>query len=132
MKYLNDRTFILRFIIAIILFAHSIPGIIDGSIRAFGTAYLDQAGFAPLGLIIAWSIKLSHILCAVLLLANRYVKFASVVTIFILIAGIFMVHLKDGWYVVGGGRNGIEFNLLMIVVLCYIMMEDVRGKKYSP
>jgi putative oxidoreductase len=49
------------------------------------------------------------------------VKLASLVTIAILITGIFMVHLKDGWYVVGAGRNGIEFNFLMIIVLLTIM-----------
>lgn len=128
MAYFYNRTFILRAIVAIILFMHSIPGIMDGGISAFGTEYLDNAGFAPFGLALAWSIKLSHIVCGVLLLINRYVKPASFITIFVLVAGIFMVHLKDGWYVVGGGRNGIEFNLLLIVVLCYIIMEDSTSK----
>ena len=42
-------------------------------------------------------------------------------TIFILVMGIVFVHFKEGWFVVGGGRNGVEYNLLLIVVLVYIM-----------
>ncbi|MBK8885646.1 MAG: hypothetical protein IPN46_03480 [Saprospiraceae bacterium] len=28
-----------------------------------------------------------------------------------------MVHLPNGWFVVGGGYNGIEYNVLLIAVL---------------
>lgn len=124
MRKFYTHTFILRAAIAIILFMHSIPGMIDGGVNTFGTEYLDKIGFAPFGLVLAWIIKLSHIVCAVFLLINRYIKPACIGTIFILVVGIFMVHLQDGWYVVGGGRNGIEFNFLLIVVLCYIMLQD--------
>lgn len=124
MKPVYNRTFILRLMVAVILFMHSIPGMIDGSVNIFGTEYLDKVGLAPFGLALAWSIKLSHIVCAVLLLINRYIKPACIITILILVVGIFMVHIKDGWYVVGGGRNGMEFNLLLIVVLFYIITGD--------
>ena len=120
MKILNS-TFLLRFAVAIILLAHSIPGMFDNGINDFGKLYLNQIGFAPLGVVLAWSIKLSHIIAAFCLLFEKYVKPAGVVTILILIAGIFMVHLEDGWYVVGGGRNGVEFNFLLILVLLTIM-----------
>lgn len=113
--------------VAIILLMHSIPGMLDGGVNAFGTEYLDKTGFAPAGLILAWGIKLSHIVCAVLLLTNRFVKLACIITVFILVVGICMVHLKEGWFVVGGGKNGVEFNLLLITVLVYIMMEDKIG-----
>lgn len=36
--------------------------------------------------------------------------------------GIILVHFKEGWYVVGGGRNGVEYNFLMIIVLVSIMI----------
>jgi putative oxidoreductase len=35
--------------------------------------------------------------------------------------GIILVHFKEGWFVVGGGRNGVEYNFLLIVVLMTIM-----------
>lgn len=120
MKPFNN-TFLLRLAVAIILLAHGIPGMIDGSINEFGNLYLNQNGFAPLGVPIAWAIKLSHVVAAFCLLFDKYVKLASIITIFILITGIVMVHFKEGWFVVGGGRNGMEFNFLLIFALLTIM-----------
>jgi len=120
MNILNS-TLILRLAVAIILLVHSIPGIFNNGINDFGNLYLNDIGFAPLGVPIAWAIKISHILCAVCFVLNKYIKLASVVTIFILIMGIILVHFKEGWFVVGGGRNGVEFNFLLICVLVYLM-----------
>lgn len=115
------NTFLLRFIVAIILLVHSIPGMFNGGVNGFGREYLDHAGFAPLGVPLAWAIKLSHIACAICLLFNKLVKPASLVTIVVLIMGIIMIHASEGWFVVGGGRNGAEFNVLLIFVLLSIM-----------
>ena len=121
---IKNNTFILRLAVAIILLAHGLPGMLDGSINDFGNLYLNQNGFAPLGVPIAWAIKVSHVVAAVCLLFEKYVKLASIITILILIMGIIMVHFKEGWYVVGGGRNGMEFNFLLIFVLLAIMFPN--------
>lgn len=112
---------LLRVATAIILLSHSVIGIFNNGINDFGNLYLNQIGFAPFGLFLAWSIKLSHIIAAVLLLLNKYVKLAGFVTIFVLIMGIILVHSQEGWFVVGGGRNGVEYNFLLICVLLAIM-----------
>lgn len=117
-------TFILRFAVAVILLVHGLGGMFNGGVNDFGNLYLNTVGFAPIGLLLAWLIKISHVLAAILLLMNRYVKLASIATIFILIMGIIMVHFKEGWFVVGGGRNGIEFNFLLIFALVAIMFPD--------
>lgn len=126
------NTLLLRLAMAIILLAHSIPGMFNGGINNFGNLYLNQAGFAPLGLPLAWAIKLSHVVCAICILWGKFVKPAALLTIAILIAGIIMVHFKEGWYVVGGGRNGVEFNLLLIVVLLAIMFPAGWKKIKNP
>jgi putative oxidoreductase len=100
---------------------HSIPGILNNGVSDFGKLYLNEVGFAPLGVPLAWAIKISHVVAALCLVFERYVKWACIVTIIILIGGIIMVHAKEGWFVVGGGRNGVEFNFLLIVVLLTIM-----------
>lgn len=123
------NTFLLRLAVAIILLVHSITGMIDGGIHDFGKLYLDQVGFAPLGVPLAWAIKLSHIACAACLLWNRFIKPASVITIFILLMGIIMIHFKEGWFVVGGGRNGMEFNFLLIFVLLTVMFPNGLRKR---
>ena len=112
---------ILRVSIAIILLSHSVFGMFDGGINDFGNFYLNKIGFAPYGVAIAWIIKLSHIVCAILLVMNKYIRLACFATIFILIMGIIMVHFKEGWFVVGGGRNGMEYNFVLICVLIAIM-----------
>lgn len=116
--------YILQLTIAIILLTHAIPGMFDGGIHAFGEFFLNAIGFAPLGVPIAWAVKLSHVICAFALLLNRYVKLACITTIFVLIMGIILVHFKEGWFVVGGGRNGMEYNILMIIVLIAIMISN--------
>ena len=117
-------TLILRIAVAIILIMHSVPGMFNNGINDFGNFYLNEIGFSPFGVAIAWLIKLSHAASAILFLANKYIKPASIITIFILILGIVMVHFKEGWYVVGGGRNGVEFNFLLICVLLAIMFPN--------
>jgi len=116
-----DNNFLLRLAVAVILLVHSVPGMFNNGINDFGNFYLNEVGFAPYGVALAWTIKLSHVAAAICLLLNKYIKLAGLVTIAILITGIFMVHLKEGWFVVGGGRNGIEFNFLLIIVLLTIM-----------
>jgi putative oxidoreductase len=119
-----NYTFILRLAVAIILFMHSIPGMFNNGINDFGKYYLDDIGFAPAGVPMAWTIKLSHVAAAICLLLNKYVKWAAVITILILITGIVMVHYKEGWFVVGGGRNGVEFNFLLIAVLLTLVLPN--------
>ena len=118
---ISNSTFLLRLAVAIILLVHSVPGMFNNGVNNFGNMYLNQVGFAPFGLYLAWAVKLSHVGTAIALLLEKYVKPAAIVTIFILITGIVMIHFKEGWFVVGGGRNGYEYNFLLIVVLLTLM-----------
>lgn len=123
------NTFLLRWSVAIVLLTHSLPGMFDNGINDFGNLYLNQVGFAPFGVLLAWVIKLSHVIAAILLMLNKFIKPAAIITILVLIAGIIMVHFKEGWFVVGGGRNGVEYNFLLICVLLAIMYPNGFGKK---
>ncbi len=120
MKFLNN-TFPLRLAVSIILLIHGLGGMFNNGVNDFGNYFLAPAGFGALGLPLAWAIKISHVVAAVCLMTERFIKPACIITIIILIAGIIMVHWKEGWFVVGGGRNGIEFNFLLIFTLLAIM-----------
>ena len=119
-----NKTFILRFAVAVILIMHSVSGMFNNGVNDFGNLYLNNVGFAPIGLVLAWLIKISHLVAAILLLINKFIKPAAIITIFILIMGIIMIHFQEGWFVVGGGRNGMEFNFLLIFVLLAIMFPN--------
>lgn len=125
---------LIRFSLLIVLLAHSIPTMLDGSINNFGNLYLNAVGFAPIGLPLAWAIKLSHVACAAGLFLEKYIPrwlFVGLVliTVFVLIMGIAMVHSPEGWFVVGAGRNGVEFNILLIcILLSTLFSADFRKK----
>jgi len=120
-------TLVLRITLAAVFFMHGIPSIFTGAVNNFGNQHLNTVGFAPIGLPLAWAIKLSHVACAILLILNRYIRLAAIVTIPILVAGIIMIHATEGWFVVGEGRNGMEFNVLLISVLVYLAIINKKG-----
>jgi putative oxidoreductase len=128
---ISHPTFLLRLAVSVILFMHSVPTIIQGTILDFGNLYLNQIGFAPFGVYLACAIKLTHVIAIPLLLLNKYVRPVAIANIFILIMGIIMIHGAEGWFVVGGGRNGVEFNFLLIFSLLTIMFPDGLLKKVS-
>jgi putative oxidoreductase len=41
--------------------------------------------------------------------------------------GIYLVHAPAGWFVVGAGRNGMEFSVLLILCLLVIAMTSPTG-----
>ncbi len=123
MKLVSNPTFILRLAVSIILIMHSVPPMFNNGINDFGNLYLNEVGFAPFGVWLAWAIKLSHVAAVICFLTDRYVRVAGVITILVLVMGIIMVHWPEGWYVVGGGRNGIEFSVLLIASIFTIMFQ---------
>ena len=120
-------TLVLRIALAAVFFMHGFLSIYTGAVNNFGNQYLNTVGFAPIGLPLAWAIKLSHVACAILLILNRYIRLAAMVTIPILVAGIIMIHAAEGWFVVGAGRNGVEFNVLLIGALVYLAIINKKG-----
>ena len=62
---------LLRWATAIILLAHSIPSLLSGGVNDFGELYLNAVGFAPLGVPLAWAIKLSHVGAAICFILNK-------------------------------------------------------------
>jgi putative oxidoreductase len=111
----------LRIALIVIFIVHSLTGVFNNGINDFGNLFLNKSGFYPIEVPLAWAIKLSQIALAISLFYDRYLKITSIITIVILIAGIYMVHWPAGWFVVGGGRNGIEFNFLLIMALLSII-----------
>ena len=107
-----DRTFLLRFALAVIMVMHSVPSFTDMSVLDFGRGMEGLVG--PLGIPLAIMVKLTHLVSIPALLINKYLKPLAVLNIIIFVMGIILVHGKNGWYVVGGGAEGIEYNFLLI------------------
>lgn len=119
------KSFYLRFALSLILLMHSVISIFSGDVNNFGHLFLDNIGFSPLGIYIAWMVKLTHLFSVPLLWIDRFIKPVAVCNILIFIFGIYYVHWQNGWFVVGGGTDGIEFNVLLIFSFFHLMYPEV-------
>jgi putative oxidoreductase len=124
MKIFNN-TFLIRFGLAIIFLSHSLHGIFTGNdVKNFGNLFLNKIGFDPIGIYIAWLVVLSQVIGSIFLICNKFIIPIALVFIFILICGIILVHFEEGWFVVGGGRNGVEFSFLLIFCLLSLIFSN--------
>jgi putative oxidoreductase len=107
----------LRVLVAGELFVHGAARLVAGP-GAFGD-YLAGRGF-PLGGAIAWTITLVELVGGLALAAGFLVRPLSAWFAGVLAMGIVLVHAPAGWFVVGAGRNGMEFSVLLIGCLAAI------------
>jgi|GEM_PF-3081485 len=63
-----NHTLFIRWAVAIILIMHSVPGMFNNGVNDFGNFYLNRIGFSPIGVLLAWAIKLSHLVAAICLI----------------------------------------------------------------
>lgn len=103
----------MRIVLAAMMFIHGTTRIsIEGGVAEFGGWLVQQ--HIPAGLAVAWTITLMEISATLLIAAGRFVRPLSLYFAFQLVMGIILVHGPNGWFVVGAGRNGMEFSVLLI------------------
>jgi len=122
LKHNLDRTFLLRFALSVIMVMHGIPSFVDMSVMEFGKGLEELVGW--LGTPLAILVKLIHVVSIPALLLNKFLKPLAVLNIIIFVMGIILVHAKNGWYVVGGGTEGIEYNFLLIFSFATFLFPD--------
>lgn len=105
----------LRLAVAGLLAAHGWARLLSGGVTPFGD-WLTGEGI-PVGPLVAHGITWFEILGTPLLALGRWVPVLCVVFGAIYATGIVMVHAPAGWFVVGLGRNGAEYSVLLLVCL---------------
>jgi len=118
---------IIRVSLAVLMFVHGAARISNGTVSAFGE-FLSTQGL-PLGFYFAWGITIFEIVGSVLLAAGLYTWIIALMFALQLAVGIALVHWKEGWFVVGAGRNGMEFSVLMIVSFLAIAFANYRQER---
>ncbi len=122
---------VIRIFLAATMLIHAIARISAGGVAPFGE-FLTISGF-PLGFYLAWAITGFEIVGGIVLAAGYYVPVLASIFAVQLIIGIVLVHAKDGWFVVGLGRNGMEYSALLIVSFLAIAFahfgEEERGRR---
>lgn len=108
----------LRVVVAMFMVTHGVTRISLGIVDDFG-GFFETIGIAY-GLYLAWAITIFEIVAGLLLAAGFRVKILAALFIAELATGIALVHAKEGWFVVGAGRNGAEFSILLIAALIVI------------
>ena len=98
----------IRIVLAVVMFVHGAARISYGTVGGFGE-FLGTQGI-PLGFYVAWAITLFELVGSVLFAAGFYAWVIALLFALELALGIAMVHYKEGWFVVGHGRNGMEFS----------------------
>jgi putative oxidoreductase len=109
---LKHAVVFLRIFVAMIMLIHGVGRIYFGIVGSFGE-FLALNNF-PLGFYLAWAITIFEIIGSIAIALGFYVAPLAVVFALHLLCGIYLVHLKEGWFVVGAGRNGAEFSVLLI------------------
>lgn len=102
----------IRVVLAALMFVHGAARIANGTVDDFG-GFLGSQGF-PLGFYLAWGITIFELVGSVLLAVGFYTYIVALIFAVELIAGIALVHSKEGWFVVGAGRNGMEYSILLV------------------
>lgn len=110
---------ILRVTLGVIFITHGLPKLMGG-VGGFQGMLADMG--VPLAGLAAWVVTLLEVGGGLALIAGFLVTpFALLLSIHMLM-GIFLVHLSNGWFVVGGGQGGAEFNVLLIAGLLTLVL----------
>ena len=123
---------VLRVIVALLIFIHGVAraalGIVDDFGGFLGAVFLGGIGVGP-GTALAWMITSIEICGSTLLALGRWVRPLALYFSLELTVGIILVHLPDGWFVVGAGRNGVEYSFLLISVLLAVALSAEAGRR---
>ncbi len=126
----NISIAMLRVLMGLVFMAHGLARLVDYSIPGFGE-FLDSKGF-PAGFYLAWAVTIVDIAGGLLMVMRKFVKIFCVWEIIVLLTGIIIVHMPNGWFVVGKTLGGIEYSVVLVVVLTSIILAEKKIKaKFS-
>lgn len=108
---------LLRIALAVLIFIHGAHRAWhwDPNVTGFGQ-WLGSLGF-PQGYYWAAAVTFYELIAPLFLIARRFVTLACLGHIVIIALGMVLVHYPFGWFVVGSGRNGMEYSALLLAGL---------------
>lgn len=117
---------LLRWVLAGLLAAHGWARWIHGGVVPFG-GWLETQGI-PFGMAVAWAVTLLEIVGTPLLALGWRVRWLALLYAAVYATGLVMVHWPAGWFVVGLGRNGMEYSVLLIGCLLGLAWAHPGGR----
>lgn len=113
-----------RVAVGLLLLLHGVARVRLGIVDDFGV-FLSGEGL-PAGPALAWTVTVVELVGGPLLVWGRGVRVLAPWFALQLVAGIVLVHAAAGWFVVGAGRNGVEYSVLLVVCLGAVVADSFR------
>ena len=127
---INDHGMIIvRCVLALTMIIHGVARIVLGGVAPFGE-FLASKGF-PFGTALALLLTLFELIGGATLLARRYVVVLAALFAVELVVGIILVHGPEGWFVVGAGRNGMEYSAVLIAGFIAVIASERQRQKLN-
>jgi putative oxidoreductase len=117
---LRTGTTLLRVAAASVFIIHGLTRTYLGGVHQFGDFL--EAWHIPFGFPVALLLTIVEVAGGALLAAGYLVRGLAVWFVAQIAAGIVMVHAKAGWFVVGAGRDGMEYSVLIIACLAAVAL----------
>lgn len=112
--------FCFRLLLALLIGVHGWYRLASDGSPVFGD-WLHGRGI-PLAHAVAWGITFGEIAGSACLAIGVCVRPFALLFIAIYATGVAMIHAAEGWFVVGAGRNGMEYSLLLIGGLALVAL----------
>ncbi|MDP2480593.1 MAG: DoxX family protein [Candidatus Palauibacterales bacterium] len=110
---------ILRVVLGVVYVTHGLPKLMGGHAATAG--FLGQLGL-PIPVLFAWIVTLLETFGGLALIAGYLVRPVALLFMVEMLVGIILVHAKVGWYVIGPGTGGAEFNTVLIAALLALVL----------
>ena len=119
----------LRVLLSGLIAAHGWSRLLSGAVEPFGVWFEGQG--IPFGFVSSWAITVIEIVGTPILALGRLVLPLTLLYSTIYLLGIILVHIHAGWFVVGLGRNGMEYSVLLIACLLCVGLQHLPEKRVN-
>lgn len=109
-----------RLLVALLIGVHGWYRLLHGGSPVFGQWLQEQ--HVPLPYIVAWGITFAEIIGSACLALGLCVRPFAALFMLVYATGVALIHAHEGWFVVGAGRNGMEYSLLLIGSLLLVAL----------
>ena len=107
-----------RLLVALLIGIHGWYRLHAGTSSGFGDWLATQG--VPLAHAVAWGVTIGEIVGSACLAIGVCVRPFALLFMAIYAMGIVLVHAPEGWFVVGAGRNGMEYSVLLVACLLLV------------
>lgn len=113
---------VLRVAVASVFVVHGIARMANGTVGGFGQ-FLGSQGL-PFGAAVAWTLTIVEVAGGAALALGFFVRPLCAWYAVEILTGIGLVHWSEGWFVVGAGRGGMEYSVLIVACLAAVFLAD--------